>query len=66
MEFKDKILFFLLVIKQLYTQSLNSKYIIKCEYFLKDDEDKIMTLDDDKLLSLGGPIGDRVQFGDYI
>ena len=32
----------------------------------KEDEDKILFIDDDKLLCLGGPVGDRVMFGEYI
>ena len=32
----------------------------------KTDEDKILQLDGNKLLAIGGPVGDRVQFGDYI
>ena len=32
----------------------------------KRDEDKLMTLDNKKLLGIGGPVGDRVQFGEYI
>lgn len=33
---------------------------------MKNDEDKVLTVDDDKLLALSGEIGDRVQFGEYI
>lgn len=33
---------------------------------LKDDEDKIMNLDDDKLLGLSGEAADRLQYGDYM
>ena len=32
----------------------------------KTDEDKILELEGNKLLGIGGPVGDRVQFGDYI
>lgn len=32
----------------------------------KDDEDKILIVDKDKLLALSGEVGDRVQFGEYI
>ena len=32
----------------------------------KTNEDKILELDGKKLLAIGGPVGDRVQFGDYI
>ena len=32
----------------------------------KTDEDKVMELEGGKLLGIGGPVGDRVQFGDYI
>lgn len=30
----------------------------------KEDEDKILEIDGNKLLCLGGPVGDRVQFGE--
>lgn len=33
---------------------------------LQDTEDKILLVDDDKLLGLSGEIGDRLQFGEYI
>lgn len=33
---------------------------------LKHDEDKIMQIDENKLLALAGPIGDRNQFGEII
>jgi 20S proteasome subunit beta 4 len=32
----------------------------------KEDEDKILTIDDDKLLSIGGPVSDRNVFGQFI
>ncbi len=32
----------------------------------KEDEDKILQIDNNKLLCLGGPVGDRVQFGEYV
>lgn len=33
---------------------------------MKDDEDKLLTLDHDKVMGLAGAIGDRNQFGEYI
>lgn len=33
---------------------------------LKDDEDKIVTIDSHKVMSLSGPNGDRVAFSEYI
>jgi 20S proteasome subunit beta 4 len=33
---------------------------------MKEDEDKIMTLDQSKMMGTSGPVGDRVQFGEYI
>jgi 20S proteasome subunit beta 4 len=32
----------------------------------KEDEDKILCIDNNKLLCLGGPTGDRVNFGEFI
>ena len=32
----------------------------------KTDEDKILELEGNKLFGIGGPVGDRVQFGDFI
>ena len=32
----------------------------------KDNEDKIITIDNNKILCLGGPVGDRNNFGAYI
>lgn len=40
------------------------KNLKKC--FFQDNEDKIMTLDDNKLLGLSGEAGDRLQYGDYM
>ncbi|PFH32590.1 putative proteasome subunit beta type 2 [Besnoitia besnoiti] len=33
---------------------------------MKDDEDKVLLVDDNKIMGLAGQIGDRLQFGDYI
>ena len=32
----------------------------------KEDEDKLLTIDDDKILCIGGPVGDRINFGEYV
>eukprot|EP00915_Cephaloidophora_sp_WS-2016_P006422 GHVH01008655.1.p1 GENE.GHVH01008655.1~~GHVH01008655.1.p1 ORF type:complete len:194 (+),score=37.23 GHVH01008655.1:104-685(+) len=32
----------------------------------KDDEEKILKVDDDKLIGISGPAADRMQFGEYI
>lgn len=42
------------------------KYACTSIVRMKKDEDKVLTVDDDKLLALSGEIGDRVQFGEYI
>jgi len=39
-----------------------SRYILK----MKENEDKIVALDGSKLMAGSGPVGDRVQFSDYI
>ncbi|KEP64434.1 UNVERIFIED_CONTAM: proteasome subunit beta type 2, putative [Hammondia hammondi] len=33
---------------------------------MKDDEDKLLLVDDDKVMGFAGQIGDRLQFGEYI
>lgn len=42
------------------------KYACSSIVRMKNDEDKVLTVDDDKLLALSGEVGDRVQFGEYI
>ena len=32
----------------------------------KEDEDKILVIDNNKLLCLGGPVGDRINFGELM
>ncbi len=32
----------------------------------KEDEDKILTIDNNKLLCIGGPVGDRINFGELM
>ncbi|KAL8438966.1 hypothetical protein Efla_005101 [Eimeria flavescens] len=42
------------------------KYACSSIVRMKNDEDKVLPVDDDKLLALSGEVGDRVQFGEYI
>eukprot|EP00922_Rhytidocystis_sp_ex-Travisia-forbesii_P058284 GHVS01086170.1.p1 GENE.GHVS01086170.1~~GHVS01086170.1.p1 ORF type:complete len:193 (+),score=29.03 GHVS01086170.1:272-850(+) len=44
----------------------SDKYAGFSIYRMKNDEDKIMEVDDNKLLAAVGPIGDRTQFGEYM
>ncbi len=36
------------------------KFKVNINWNFEDDVDKIITLDNNKLMSLGGPVGDRV------